>query len=113
MAKQSSEDLVLLAALLDDIEQELRRLGYWHGEVGRPEAKAFASAIPFCLDTMQFHQWLEYVLIAKLRALLRAGSPLPERMQIAPMAQEFWRGRWNEHRQLIALLKRLDGRFKD
>ncbi len=108
---KTEEELTRIALLLDEIELELRRLGYWQGDAGCPDAQAFCSTVPFCLDTMEFQQWLEYVLIARLRELMSKDRPLPERMLTAPMAQEVWRGRWNEHKQLIMLLKRLDERF--
>lgn len=100
-----------VSVILDKIELELRRLGYWRGEAGRPDAHAFCSTVPFCLDSMEFWQWLEYVLISRLRELILNDSPLPERMLTAPMAQEFWRGRWGEHKQLIMLLRALDDCF--
>ncbi len=105
-------DLQTLAALLDDVELELRRLGYWRGAEGRPDKQAFLSTMPFCLDTMDFYQWLEYVLLERLRALITAGGPLPEQLAVAPMAQEFWRGRWSEHKELIMALRALDDAFK-
>ncbi|MBO8416202.1 MAG: YqcC family protein [Proteobacteria bacterium] len=101
----------IVADKLDEIENELRRLGYWQGAEGRPQEAAFLSTTPFCLDTMELQQWLEYVLLPRLRALIEAGRPLPEALKIAPMAQEFWRGRWAEHRALIGLLKALDDCF--
>lgn len=101
----------IVAARLDEIEQELRRLGYWQGAEGRPGDEAFLSTTPFCLDTMELHQWLEYVLLPRLREMIDNGRPLPQALKVAPMAQEFWRGRWAEHRELIVRLRALDDCF--
>ncbi len=95
-------------ACLDAVEAQLRALGYWQGPAGRPAEEAFLSQLPFCLDTMELPQWLEYVLLVKLREMLAAGSELPSRLAVAPMAQEYWRGHWGEHRNLIAALRELD-----
>lgn len=100
-----------ISACLDAVEQELRSLGYWQGPAGRPAEEAFASQMPFCLDTMELPQWLEYMLLARLRELIALRQSLPERLVVAPMAQEYWRGRWGEHRDLIAALRRLDSCF--
>lgn len=101
----------LIAAVLDELEAELRALECWHGTEGRPHDKAFASTMPFCLDTMEFEQWLEYVLVERLRLLIEQEQPLPEKLLIAPAAQEYWRGQWGRYRRLIGVLRKLDSLF--
>ena len=46
----------ILDALLS-LEKELRALSLWGGEEGIPDSSAFMSTAPFCVDTMEFHQW--------------------------------------------------------
>ncbi|MBZ2189188.1 YqcC family protein [Alcanivorax sp. JB21] len=75
-----------LLALLDDLEQELRRLGYWQGTPPAPEA--FLSTTPFSADTMAFTEWLQWVFVARFRALVVGGHPLPGACDVRPMAEQ-------------------------
>lgn len=98
--------------LLEKIEQDLRKRNMWGGEANKPSKKALASTQPFCLDTLDFHQWLEYVLIVKMKALINEKGTLPHRVSIYPIAIEYYRGQWGEFRSLIELLKKFDELFK-
>ncbi|GGB38876.1 hypothetical protein GCM10011502_10190 [Oceanisphaera marina] len=68
------------------IERELKALSWWQSEP--PSAAALASTEPFCLDTLTFSQWLQFVLLVRLQAMLEAGVPLPNNISIYPMATE-------------------------
>ena len=98
--------------LLDKIEQDLRHRNMWGGDAQKPSLKALASTQPFCLDTLDFHQWLEYVLIVKMKAIIEDKADLPHKVSIYPIAIEYYRGQWAEFRSLIELLKRFDDLFK-
>ena len=76
------------ASLLIDLESELRQLGRWGSSP--PEASAFASSQPFAIDTMDFHQWLQFVFLPRMYALIEARQPLPDKCAIAPMAEEYF-----------------------
>lgn len=84
----SKEHQVL--SLLMDIEAELRVLQCWDAEP--PSAEALASTQPFCVDTLSFPQWLQWVFIERLRAMIEAGQTLPGQCGIAPMVEEWGRG---------------------
>ena len=79
-----------IAALLIDIEAELRQLGLWDRQPPSPEA--LASEQPFSIDTLTLPQWLQFIFLPTLYQLLEEGQPLPGRCGIAPMAQEYFRG---------------------
>ena len=100
-----------LARMLDDIESELRLIGYWSGQP--PDEHAFASSVPFFADRMRFEEWLQWVLVARFRALIDGALPLPERCQIAPMAEEALKLADQDISRLLALLHELDALFGD
>jgi uncharacterized protein YqcC (DUF446 family) len=77
-----------VGSLLIDIECELRRAGFWSSELPSPEA--LASVEPFCVDTLDFHQWLQFVLIPRMRELIETRAPLPSACNITAMAEEVW-----------------------
>ncbi len=104
---ESSTDL---KRLLEELEEELKRLSLWQGDSGRPPEAAFLSATPFFMDTMEFHEWLEYVFIPRLNALERREL-LSLKVVIAPYAIEVYRGQWTRYAALIRLLKSIDAFF--
>lgn len=103
-----AHDIQAIVAKLDSLEAQLQELGLWGGSAKQPSVQALSSNSPFCLDTLEFHEWLEYVLIARLKSMIASGQPLPENMMIHTYAQEKYRGQWSTYRSLIGLLKELD-----
>ena len=77
-------------ALLIDVEAQLRQMGLWQDEPPAPEA--LASSQPFCIDTLGFEQWLQFIFLPTMYGLLESGQPLPTECGIAPMAEEYFRG---------------------
>ena len=104
----SQHDIAAISAQLLHLEQELKSLELWGGVAGLPSSDKLDSTTPFCLDTLEFHQWLEYVLIARLRTLIAMESQLPTAMMIHTYAQEKYRGQWGKYRKLIGILQELD-----
>jgi uncharacterized protein YqcC (DUF446 family) len=91
-----------LASLLQSIQHELEHLGLWEGTP--PTARALASPMPFCCDTLRFTQWLQWVFIPRTRALLDAGGRFPFRSAIHPMAEEALDGCAWDARALLGLI---------
>ena len=78
-----------IAALLIDIEAELRTLGLWDNVP--PSPAALASDQPFSIDTLTLPQWLQFVFLPTIYGLLEEGESLPGRCGIAPMAQQYFK----------------------
>lgn len=99
-----------VASLLIDLEMELRRLQWWQAQ--RPSAEALASTVPFCVDTLSFDQWLQFVFLPTLQQMIELGMALPSNCQITPMAEEFVRSSADHSTQsaepLLAALTALD-----
>jgi uncharacterized protein YqcC (DUF446 family) len=91
-----------LSALADQlllIERELRLLGMWSAE--SPPAEALASQQPFCVDTLDFEAWLQWLFLPRMKQLLEAAGPLPMASGIRPMAEERYKG---HEADVVALL---------
>ena len=69
---------LLVAGLLGELTAELQRLERWQAE--HPGAEALASELPFCVDTLSFDQWLQFVLIPRMEQLVLLQAPLPSVM---------------------------------
>ncbi|EAQ64721.1 hypothetical protein MED121_23269 [Marinomonas sp. MED121] len=78
-----------LADLLLNLEKVMRQVNVWDMPI--PSEEALTSKEPFCIDTMNFDQWLRYVMLEKFKPMLASGQSLPSSSCIAPMAQEFYR----------------------
>lgn len=68
------------------IEAELRKLDLWQSSP--PPATALASCEPFCIDTLDFTQWIQFILLPRLKEMVETGTELPANSGIAPMAEQ-------------------------
>lgn len=98
--------LPLLAEQLQLIERELRGLGGWQSSP--PEPEALASEQPFCVDTLEFEQWLQWIFLPRMQALLSSGAPLPSSCAIAPMAEMAFAQRLAPAQTLLSVLGEFD-----
>tara|TARA_Y100001951_G_scaffold18759_1_gene14006 strand:- start:4761 stop:5090 length:330 start_codon:yes stop_codon:yes gene_type:complete len=88
------------------IERELRVLGWWQEQA--PSAEALASQEPFCVDTLTFEQWLQWIFLPRMKQLLEAGAALPSVSGIQPMAEMVYREQSGLARRLLELLGEFD-----
>ncbi len=95
-----------IAELLIDIEASLRQLQLWESEPPPPES--LVSTQPFCIDTLSFPQWLQFVFIPTIYTMLEEGQALPSQCAIAPMADEFFRGTSLPSADLLTALEGID-----
>ncbi|WP_431225242.1 YqcC family protein [Serratia sp. L9] len=92
--------------ILSVIEQSMHDLGLW--QAMPPEAQAFSSTEPFCIDSMLAEEWLQWVLLPRMTALLDANAPLPTRFVIAPYFEEALKDKQPNCMPLLVLLQKLD-----
>lgn len=95
-----------IATVLIDIEAELRTLGLWQENAPSPEA--LASQQPFAVDTLTLPQWLQFIFLPRVYGLLADDAPLPGPCAIAPMAEEYFRGRQLAITGLLEALETVD-----
>jgi len=98
-----------VAALLIDVEAELRRLQQWQNE--SPSAEALASSEPFCVDTLTFAQWLQFIFLPRMHALVAMEQLPPGRCEIKPLAEEYFGGAHLDVAELLRVLGELDNRI--
>ena len=73
-------------SLLNQLQTTMERAGQWQTIAPAPEK--LMSTEPFSIDTLSFLEWLQWIYIARLRALIDAGSSLPSGAQVLPYAEE-------------------------
>ena len=102
-------DRELMLSILTNLETELKELELW--ESVSPPVQAFESELPFFHDTMVFPQWLQWVFIARFRAILEGSHVLPGQCDVAPMAEEYFKTTELYADPIVGLLRRFDEQF--
>jgi len=95
-----------VAAVLIDIEAELRGLALWESRA--PSEEELASTQPFAIDTMSLPQWLQWIFLPRMYALIETEGDLPPRCGITPMAEEYFRGKGLPIAGLLTALEEVD-----
>lgn len=93
-------------SLLMDLEGHLRSIQCW--DVEPPADEALASEQPFCIDTLEFYQWLQWVFIPRLLWMIEQETQLPDKCGIAPMAEEWGKTKQLPTAGLVAVLEQID-----
>jgi len=74
----------------------------------KPSAAALASTQPFCIDTLSFPQWLQFIFLPRMQAIIETGAALPSKCGIAPLAEEYFKTQPDDPQRLIHLLITVD-----
>ena len=95
--------------LLTQLENILQQHQYWQ-EVA-PEPQALASTEPFAIDTLDCHQWLQWIFIPKFRYLIVQRLPLPTQFAISSYVEEAMKNQVGV-RDIVATTREIDQLFK-
>jgi uncharacterized protein YqcC (DUF446 family) len=98
-----------VAEILLKIEAEMRRISLWSEQ--KPSASRLQSSLPFCYDALTVEQWLQWILLPRMRHIIEQDLDLPERSDIYPYAEEFLSNNREDTIQLLALIKAFDELF--
>ena len=91
------------------IENLLRQHEHWQETA--PHESAFASDQPFCMDTLEPLEWLQWVLIPRMHQLLDGGMPLPTGFAIAPYYEMALAADHPQRDVILIVLQDLDALF--
>ena len=95
------------ARYVDEIEQEMRKIGFWQSQPLRPEQMAFQQA--FAMDTMVFAQWLQFIFLPRVREAI-AANQFPGSSSVSTQAIREFDGNLEASR-LVTLLAEFDALF--
>lgn len=95
-----------LMMLLTGLEYELQQIGWWQQQM--PSPQALQSEQPFCVDTLDFSQWLQWIFVPRMRSILISDHPLPSQCGIHDMAEVVYREQLNLAAELLGCLKQID-----
>ena len=95
--------------LLVELKELLKKHALWQAQA--PTASAMSSEQPFSVDTLEPHEWLQWVFIQRIESMIELGQPLPKGFEIAPYFEEVWKLS-PEYQEIILVLKKMDGSAK-
>ncbi|WP_299688403.1 YqcC family protein [uncultured Vibrio sp.] len=94
-----------LPLLLQQLEQQMRQCSLW-GSLA-PSNEALASVEPFAIDTLQPQEWLQWVFIVKINAMIAAQMDLPKGFAIYPYFGEVWKNE-SDKAELLMTIQSID-----
>ena len=95
-----------LANAMLELEKELRVNGLWHD--GKPTQEQLVSGEPFSCDVMDLQQWLQWIFLPRMKAIIVSDAPLPASCSIAPYAEESIAKPVQETSNIINIVKEID-----
>ena len=75
-----------LYQLLLQIEAGMRARSLWSATP--PSAAALQSSQPFCIDTLSFWEWTQWLMLPRFEQMIELKQRLPQGSNITPMAEE-------------------------
>jgi uncharacterized protein YqcC (DUF446 family) len=105
-----SDDLYAQAGLkISEIESEMKRIGYWSPDPLPEEAYDFHEA--FAIDTMAFTQWLQFILIPRVKQIIEQEDTFPTESMVGVQAVREFDGDDNAS-HLVTMLSEFDDLFR-
>lgn len=78
-----------LAQALQRLEAELRQCEVW--QTTPPSIEAMQSIEPFSIDTLDPHEWLQWVFIPAMQKLIDEQQAIPRGFELTPYFDEAWK----------------------
>lgn len=75
-----------VADLMLQLECELRAKGLW--EEALPSTEQMMSSEPFACDVMPLQQWLQWVFLPRMKAIVESDADLPHTCNISVYAED-------------------------
>ncbi|ODN42149.1 YqcC family protein [Piscirickettsia litoralis] len=97
---------VEIASLLLELEKALRAHSLW--EEHAPAESALSSQEPFCVDTLAFSQWVQWIFLPRMKVIVETQGNLPLASNIMPMAEEGLKAQGVNGQEIIQLFKQFD-----
>jgi len=90
---------------VDQIEAELKSIGWWSDTPPTDEQMNFTQA--FAMDTMPLAMWMQFVLLPRVRQIILSRGAFPGQSMVGAQAVREYDGQ-DEAANLVALLCQFD-----
>lgn len=101
-----SADKSSVADAMLDLEKALREAELWADHSPQPEQ--MLSDQPFSYDVMTLQEWLQWIFIPRMKAIIESAASLPHVSNIYPYAEETIAKLPNNTDAIMHALKHLD-----
>lgn len=71
---------------LNELQKIMQKQGLWQSLPPSPEA--LQSSQPFAIDSLTATEWLQWIFIPRMQALIDSKQPLPTQIAISPYLEE-------------------------
>lgn len=95
-----------LADILLSLETVMRSQGLWQQQM--PSGDALASQLPFCVDTLTFPQWLQFIFVVRIKYIIQREQAIPRTSSILPMAEGYFKSVTQSGEQVLEVLRDFD-----
>jgi uncharacterized protein YqcC (DUF446 family) len=95
-----------LLDILHAISSEMAYKGLW--QTTAPSDEALSSTQPFCVDTLTFCEWMQWIMLPKLAKMAKSEAPLPSNSDMFSMAEEAFKRVNVDTKALLGLVLKLD-----
>ncbi len=95
-----------ISATLRLVTAEMQRQGLWQDQP--PATEKLSSKLPFCVDSLTFVEWLQWVMFPKLVAVIETRAKLPAASNMAVMAVQAFKTESADTNALLSLITQLD-----
>ena len=95
-----------VADLMLQLECELRTHGLW--EEALPSTAQMMSSEPFSCDVMPLQQWLQWVFLPRMKAIVESAADLPHACNISVYAEDTIAKLEMDVAAIIAVIKAID-----
>lgn len=95
-----------LNQLLLQLEAEMQAWSLWSATP--PSAAALLSTQPFCIDTLNFWEWVQWLMLPRFKQMINLKQRLPQGSNITPMAEEVIQNAKIKSEKLIECFTALD-----
>ncbi len=105
---KTEEKIAYIQDALNCLTEELTKVNLWTQQP--PTAEQLHSTEPFCVDTMPFEQWLQWIFIPQLTILLADSHfcGLPNRSDIHSMAEYAFQNYHQDTDAIVAVIEKID-----
>lgn len=95
-----------LLSILNAISLQMQEKNLW--QATQPSKEALSSPEPFCVDTLTFCEWIQWIMLPRLEKMAHAQARLPGNSDMFSMAEEAFKNVDAETEELLNLILRLD-----
>lgn len=84
----------------------MRSILLWESQ--SPADADLKSITPFCHDTLQLHQWIQWVFLPRMKHVIESGNDMPNSSDIFPLAEYSFQKLEQNTQQLLQLIHQFD-----